>query len=436
MMRLLLRALGSAALLCAALAACSDGSAEAPGGDAAAAGEQAAPVDPRNADPRLVELRRAIELGRLDLARTLEAQVGSLAGAERPLLQARIAVLAGDGLDALKHVETARRAAASPGALGRVHACAAETYASLGRLEAAATELEQGFAAAGPTADLLRANGIVLIVQSGGAARGLAKLEAAKDKDPATPFLDRALSQAHLLEGRRALAGGDGRAAMRHALKARDAAESSGGVDLDIKELEADCRQVLNDFEGALELLAELQAAGRDTIGTQAEVHQRAGTYELVNKNRTAALQHYAKARELGFDDDALGFGATLLAEEAGLSIARGIEAYDAGDLAGAKREFEDALAVDAHNLEALNHLAVVAFREGDYAAACDRWSAVLERAHRSGVELPEPTELNLARAQKLAGRDQAARDTVQKFLERAEGTEWEAEAREMLERL
>jgi tetratricopeptide (TPR) repeat protein len=421
-------------LACCAQAACSD--------DAGAAGREpavrAAPAEPRSADPRLVQLRHALEFGRLDLARTLLAQVGALAGAEAPLLKARMAVLSGDGLGALRELESARQAAlaggaeSSAGAQGRVHACAAEIYAILERFDAAATELQEGLALAGPTADLLRANGVLLILQPGGAAQGLEKLEQALALDPATPFLDRALSQAHLLEGRRALVAGDVRAAWRHARKAAE----HDPDELDVKELEAECRQVLNDFDGALELLRELAEAGRETQALQADLHQRAATYELFHKNRTAALDHYRQARELGLDDAGLGFGATLLAEEADLSIAHGIEAYADGDLAAAKRAFADALEVDTGNLEARNHLAVVLFREQDYAGAADLWAAVLERALEGGIELPEPVELNLARAQKLAGRDAAARGTVEGFLERAPEGEWAVEAREMLRRL
>jgi Tfp pilus assembly protein PilF len=344
-----------------------------------------------------------------------------------------MAVLRGDALGALRAIEAARAAAGTEaGDLARVHACAAEVYALLGRFEAAADELAEANARGGRSADVLRATGIAMILQPGGATQGLEQLEAAHELDPGTPFLDRPLSQAYLLEGRRLLAAGDERAAMRCALRAGE----HDPEELDVKELEADCRQVLNDFAGALAILAELHAAGRDTLAMQAELHQRAGTYELFHKNRAAAVEHYRAARGLGLDDETLGFGVTVLAEEAEHHVARGVEAYDAGDLAGAQEAFRAALEVDATHLAARNHLAVVLFHEEDYAGAAEAWGAVLERALAADVELPEPVELNLARAQKLAGLDAAARATIEEFLARAPESPWAAEAEEMLRRL
>jgi len=401
-----------------------------PGETAAATAAPPAPPAPqRSQDPRVVELRRAIEFGRLDLARTLFDQVGSAAGAEAPLLRARLELLSGDAVAALRAVEEARAAAPAD---ARVPAVAAEVYASLGRFEAAARELELGETLGGGQADLERATGVVLILQPGGGERGLAHLEAALALDPATPFLDRPLSQAHLLEGRRLLSQGGAKEALVHAR----AAAQHDPLELDVKELLADCLQVLNDFDEALALYEELEEGGKDTRALRADVHQRAGTFELFRKDRVKALEHYKQARALGLDDAGLGFGATLLKDEADAAVERGIAAYEAGDFEGARRAFEQALEVDTTHLAARNHLGVVLFHQQDYPGACAAWRAVLDAARAAGVELPEPVELNLARAQKLAGSPEEARATVEDFLRRSPESPFAPEAEEILRRL
>ena len=273
---------------------------------------------------------------------------------------------------------------------------------------------------------------MVLILQPGGGERGLAHLEAALALDPATPFLDRPLSQAHLLEGRRLLSQGGAKEALVHAR----AAAQHDPLELDVKELLADCLQVLNDFDEALALYEELEEGGKDTRALRADVHQRAGTFELFRKDRVKALEHYKQARALGLDDAGLGFGATLLKDEADAAVERGIAAYEAGDFEGARRAFEQALEVDTTHLAARNHLGVVLFHQQDYPGACAAWRAVLDAARAAGVELPEPVELNLARAQKLAGSPEEARATVEDFLRRSPESPFAPEAEEILRRL
>ena len=415
--------LGAVAL---AAPGCSGDDAGAAAGHHAATG---ADLPSRSEDPRVAQLREAIEFGRLDLARTLLEQVEALAGFEAPLLRARTELLAGDSVAALRAVEAAR--AASPGD-GRVNACAAEIYAVLGRFEAASEEIARGLELSGRIPDLERATGVSLILQPGGAARGLVHLEKAREADPQVAFVSRPLSQAHLLEGRRALAGGDAAGAYRHAKQARELDPH----ELFATELEADARAALNDFEGALELYERIEENGKPTADLRADLHQRAATYELVQKNRAQALEHYRRARALGLDDEALGFGATLLRQEATAVIDRGIERYAGGDLPGARQAFEQALEIDSTAIEARNHLAVVSFREGDYAAAAAGWQRVLEASRAGEVELPEPVELNLARALKLDGRDGQAREVLETFLERDPEGSWSREAREALSRL
>jgi tetratricopeptide (TPR) repeat protein len=415
----------AAVALALALAACS-GSAGSAEGTASAAAPRAFEA---SADPRVCELRWALEFGRLDLARTLYEQVGALAGPEAPLLAARLALSAGDEVAALRAVEEAR--ALSPGD-PRPFATAAEIYASLGRFEAAARELSEGAARSAGGPELERARGVVLILQPGGAAPGLEVLEALHARAPKTPFLARPLSQAHLLAGRRLLGEGDGAAALAHAQKAAELDPD----ELDVKELEADALQSVQEYDQALALYAELEELGRDTRALQAEVHQRAATFDLLRRDRAQAIRHYRAARALGLDEEALGFGASVLAEEAQAVLQRGVAAYDAGDLAAARAAFAEALELDPGNLAAQNHLGVVLFHAGDYAGAAQAWERLLAAARASGVELPEPVELNLARAQKLAGRQDDARRTAEEFLARDPAGPHAVEAAELLRRL
>ena len=394
------------------------------------AGAQAAPRvgGARSADARLVRLREAIEFGRLDLARTLMAQVEAVAGFEAPLLRARTELLAGDSVAALRALEEARRLLPDD---GRVYACAAEVYANLGRFPAAERELKAGLEVAGRSADLERATGVILILQPGGSTRGLAHLERALAQDPQLPFVARPLSQAHLLEGRRCLQAGDALGAFKHARLAHE----HDPAELYVKELEADALQALNDFDGALELYEEIEAAGKPTRDLRAQVHQRAGTFELVRRERERALEHYRAARELGMDDEGLGTGARLLREAAEGAIDRGIGRYREGDLAGARSEFEEALRLDVTCMEAQNHLGVVLFRLEDYGGAAGCWQAVVAAA-QGGLELPEPVELNLAKALRLDGRPAEARGVLETFLEGEPAAEWASQAREILDRL
>ncbi|MEM7306529.1 MAG: hypothetical protein AAF682_07660 [Planctomycetota bacterium] len=415
----------AAVALAAALGGCSGGDADAAAG---AAGGEAGSA-PRSSDPRVAQLRDAIEFGRLDLARTLLQQVESLAGAEAPLLRARTALLAGDSVGALRAVEEAR--AAHPDD-ARVCACAAEVYAVLGRFEAASDEIAAGLELAGRIPALERATGVSLILQPGGSAQGLEHLLRAVEADPQLPFVHRPLSQAHLLEGRRRLAEGDAKSAFRHAQQARE----HDPHELYATELEADCRAALNDFDSALQLYRDIEAGGKPTAELRADLHQRAATYELVQKNRTQALDHYRQARELGLDDEALGFGAVLLREEAQGAIDRGIDLYSAGDLGAARRAFEEALEIDATQIAARNHLGVVLFRQEDYAGAAAEWARVLEAGRDGRFLFPEPVELNLARALKLDGRVEEARGVLREQLEREPDGRWAREVREALNRL
>lgn len=56
---------------------------------------------------------------------------------------------------------------------------------------------------------------------------------------------------------------------------------------------------------------------------------------------------------------------ATVSRERIAPAVARGYEAYVAGDMANAKRHYEDALRADPHSLDALNGMAAIALRAG-----------------------------------------------------------------------
>ena len=75
-------------------------------------------------------------------------------------------------------------------------------------------------------------------------------------------------------------------------------------------------------------------------------------------------------------------------------------------------------------------------FRREDFGAAAAAWREVLDRATAAGVTLPEPVELNLARALKLSGADRDARAVLEEYLRTAADGPWAVEAEEMLRRL
>ena len=156
-------------------------------------------------------------------------------------------------------------------------------------------------------------------------------------------------------------------------------------------------------------------------------IHQRCGTRLLLERDRAAALEHYLAARALGLDAEGLGFGATLLADEAVAWIDRGIGQREAGDLAAARASFEEALRLDPASLEAQNHLGVARFELGDPRGA----------AELAGDELlPEPVHLNLARAWDLAGEPARARRALAAYLEREPDGAWSEATRRRLAEL
>ncbi|MAF66138.1 MAG: hypothetical protein CMJ84_10845 [Planctomycetes bacterium] len=396
-------------------------------------GAAAAPVAStrRSDDPRAVELRELLEFGHLARARALLAVGLEGLGLEGELLRARAAALAGDATTLARRIEAARALNADD---PRVYATAAELHAAAGRFETAGSELERGRRACGPTAELLRAQGVVLLCQDGGAAAGLRLLEQALAVDPTLPFTARARSQAHLLLGREAFATQAPSVALDHALRA----VLFDPEEIDARRFLADVRGARGELEEALAILEELVAEGRPLEGELAMLCRRAALASIVRGAREPGarergLDLFVRARDLGLSAAELGSGAAILAGAAAVAEEEGLEAYEGGDRVLAAERFERALRLDPERLAARNHLAVVLFRAEDFAGAARHWATVLEQARSAGVELPEPVHLNLARALSRAGDAAGAREVLTAALERAPEGPWAEDSRRAL---
>jgi tetratricopeptide (TPR) repeat protein len=383
----------------------------------------------RSQDPRAVDLRSLLDFGELGRARALLADPPADLGLELELLRARAAALAGDSTAAARRIEAAR---ALDGADARVFATAAELHAADGRLQTARSELERGNEVCGPTAELLRAQGIVLLCQNGGAAAGLRLLKQALALDPDLPFTARALGQAHLLLGRRALADQLPSAALDHALRA----VFCDPEDLDSRRFLADVRGARGELEDALAILEELVAEGHPLQAELAMLSRRAALAAILRGGRERGLDLFVRARDLGLSAAELRSGASILAEAASVAEGEGLEAYERDELESAAERFRRALFLDPGRLAARNHLAVVLFRGEDFEGAARHWAEVLEAARAAGVALPEPVHLNLARALSRQGDRRGAREVLTAALERAPEGPWAEESRRALEAL
>lgn len=412
------RALASA-LLSVALAACGD----APG-RAALATEAPAPAR----DARLAPVVAALEAGRLDeaLAALGPLRAAGAAPAALAEVEARALLARGDAVGALRALEAAR--AASPGD-ARPLASEAEVYAALGRRNAAEDSLRRGLALGGARAELERARGVLGLVTPGGAAQALDALERARALDPALPFVDGPLAQAHLLAGRAALQG-----APDEALAHARAGLALAPGQRELVALSSEALEGMGDFEGALRALEPLAREGRDE--RRALLHKKAATAALLASDRARAAEHFRRARALGLDDEGLGFGVTVLAQAAEAAVDRGYAALEEERLPEAEAAFEEALASDPTSPEARRFLGAARFRAGRYAEAAGVWQALVDDAARERLELPEPVHLDVARAWKLAGAPERARAALQAYLAGAPDGPWAADTRAMLERL
>jgi tetratricopeptide (TPR) repeat protein len=380
-------------------------------------------------DPRVAEARAAIEAGLPDAAWVLLEQLTGRMDAELLVLRARAALAGGDGVGALREVEDARALhPEDPDVAGT----GIEVLAVLDRLPSAEDALREALKRFGRQAVLERARGVLLLRTGGKGREALAALEAARELDPDLAFVAFPLAQARGLAGRAAL--GEGKP--EEALALARAALAAEPADPDLRELAADSLAALLDFEGALAIQDELAAEGRGHASTRAGLHQKLATRLLLEHRRAESIEHYLAARDLGLDDEGLGFGTTVLAEEARAAIERGIAAFERGELDAAQGEFRAALRLVPSDLEARNHLGLVRFRLEDYAGAVELWQGVLDGAEERAIALPEPVHLNLARALRLAGDVPRARALLEGYLASAPEGEFAAETRELLARL
>jgi len=368
-------------------------------------------------------VREALEAARPDIALTL---LEGLPGLEATTLRARAYLQQGQAVESLRCIEAARVLAPDHPETISVEV---ETLASLDRLPAASECLEAGWKRAGRDPALERARGVLELRRQGRAQAALESLERARAEDPELPFLRWPLAQAHLLVGRERV-GNAPAEALVHARAAQGLVPDL----LDARELEAEARGGLMDFEGALEIYAQLEALGRDYGELRASLHQRCATRCLLERDRAGAARQYARARALGMDDATLGFGVEVLRQETEAALDRGIREAEAEDWEAAETEFGLALELDPSSLEARNHLAVAHFRREDYRAAALDWEALLAAVAPGEVVLPDPVVLNLARAWRLAGERGRARSALEHYLDREPEGRWAEGARELLE--
>ncbi len=378
--------------------------------------------------PELDALRKALDLGPLEEAQR-RIDCAACAGSEELLLRARLAAAGGRGIEALRLVEEARSANAQDPS---VYATAAEIYASSDGFESASREIVRGEKLCGPSAEFLRARGIVSLSRQGGATKGLSELEAARQADPELPFALRALGQAHLLVAKLSAKANQPAAALEHALL-------SIGFDpgeIDAQRFVSECQAARGDFDAALAVLRRLVEQGQPLISELALMEKRAGVACLLRGEKPAALAHFLEARARGLSDEELSTGARLLAEASGLHLDAGVEALQKGELERAEQEFRSALVYDAASLAAQNHLAVVLYRREHFAEAAALWKGVLATAQAESLELPDPVHVNLAAAQRAAGDPAAARATLEQYLTEAPQGKWAEQTRAALQRL
>jgi tetratricopeptide (TPR) repeat protein len=383
---------------------------------------------PRVHTPELDALRKALDLGPLADAERLIDHAPA-AGAEALLLRARLAAAKGRGIEALRLVEEARSADPKDPS---VYATAAEVYASSDGFDSAAREIVRGEAACGPSAEFLRARGIVSLSRQGGAAKGLSELEAARKADPELPFALRALGQAHLLVGKLSAKQDQLAAALEHALLS----VSFDPGEIDAQRFVSECQAARGDFDAALAILRRLVGEGQPLVSELALMEKRAGVACLLRQDKPGALAHFLEARARGLSDDELATGARILAETSGAHLDAGVEALQQGELERAEAEFRSALVYDADSLAAQNHLAVVLYRRQRFAEAVALWKGVLATARAEALELPDPVHLNLAEAQRAGGDPAAARATLEQYLAESPQGKWAEKTREVLARL
>lgn len=382
----------------------------------------------RSSATAVVDLRRAIEFGDLGAAQAL-ASAADAAGPEGVLLRARIASLEGRGVEAMRLLEEQKSARPRD---PDVYATAAELYASRDAFDTAWIEIQTGAKLCGETPEIQRAKGVCWISRENGAERGLATLLAARAADPALPFCDRALGQAHLLVAKLQVKAEK----VPEALASVRASLAHDPLDVDARRFLGDCLAGSGDFGGALQVLRQLIAEGQPLGGELALMEKRAGFARLLAEDKAGAIDHFLSARAAGLSDADLSSAAGILSEAARARCDAGVAAYEAHDLERAEAEFRAALDLWPDDLASKNHLALVRFRRDDPAEAARLWRVVLEVARKEQLELPEPVHVNLAQAELRRGETAAARKVLEDYLRESPQGEWVGVTRTLLAQL
>ncbi len=367
------------------------------------------PAEPssRGATDQASDVARALEDGRLDDADMLLVRLDPF-DANARLLRARLLCRRGETVHALRELEAARRAMP---AWGAVSATVAELYVELGRLEAARAEIQRGLELAGPCAELERARGIYWLAREGGAKQGLSHLLRARELDPRLDFVDGPLAQAYLLVGRAHLR----EASPLEAVRAARAGLVLEPASVPLRQLHGDALQATGALRSAVGVFEELLADGESVEHDLALLCWRAGMGELVQRRRAAAVELWARARELGMTDEALGSAASILAEEALLLVARGIACQRDGRVEAARDLFAEALHLDPENLTAECSLAATHRELGALELAAEGFERVLAACAERDALPPEPVHLDAARIRLLLGQPEAARELLRR---------------------
>lgn len=405
------------------------------GGDGSSSSSASAPRQAafeRCDDARVQRLREHLDLLREDEARESFREIGpfleDLCGVESYLLRARMHGMLGDLTKAQPLIEEARAAAPDD---PRVYATAAELYAGPGQLDTASREIQEGIENCGATPELIRAQGVLHICTGSptSAERGLKRLQRAKEEDPALPFMQKPLGQAHLLVARQSLAAGD---AERALLNVRDSLEYDPS-EADSWHFLSEVHAALGEHEKAVKVLEKLIDMGRPLTGELALTCKNAGTAALVELDRPKALEYFMKARELGLSQEELGFGLQALRDAAQKCVEEGLAKFQEYEYVEARERFEQALVFDPEDLAARNHLGLVHFKTSNYDAAVEAWRTVIAQAAELEVTLPEPVHIHLAKALLREGDNEGARLALSEYLLDEPFGDYVDETRDML---
>ncbi len=384
---------------------------------------------PHSRDPRVAACAGALEIGDLSLAQGLLLELADLESPDTTCLRARVLSSQGDQIGAVRELEQARKTWPNQGAL---FATAAEIHAASGRLESAHDEVRAGLAAAGPTAELSRARGVLCLLQQGGAKQGLAHLLDALKADPELLFCKGPLSEAHRLLATAALAKQDAREALAHAREGLKIEPDNA----DLRLLCADALVAAGDFDEGLSAYEELARGGRDLGASLRLYYQKGATMALVEGRQEVAFARYLRARQLGATNEELGLGAEILGRAVAEAQAAADKACAEERFADARKELDRLLVIEPLDLAARTQLGVVCFKLKDFASASAAWRGVLEIAEKSAVKLPEPVHLNLARSLYAEGKSAEVKQVCEQYLAKEPQGEWAAQTREMLERI